>query len=127
MRLPMHLAPVIAAAERPSALGPDLLHAIWTEGVVLYARAGLIARLQPDGLAPWTLVRFSVARARPSERVRLSRRLHGVGERPGLLRPPALTLGPGVLLLAAGQQQAVRAALDDAGASYDLWPIWREV
>jgi len=127
MRLPMHLAPLIAAAERPSALGPDLLHAIWTEGVILYARAGVVARLQPAGLAPWTLVRFSVARARPTERVRLSRRLHGVGGRPGLLRPPASALGPGALLLPAGQQEAVRAALDDAGASYDLVPIWREV
>ena len=125
-RLPMHLAPMLASAECPSELGPDLLHAVWADGVVLYARAGALARLQPPGLAPWTLVRFSVARARPAERVRLSRRLHGAAGRDGLLHPPSLALGPGVILVPAGQQQAVRDALDDVGASYDLIPVWRE-
>ena len=79
-----------------------------------------------QGLTPWTLVRFSAARARPAERVRLSRRLHGAPGRAGLLRPPSLALGPGVILVPAGQQRAVRAALDDAGASYDLIAVWRE-
>jgi predicted nucleotidyltransferase len=125
-RLPMHLAPLLASIEQPDDLGPDLLHAIWADGVVLYARAGALARLRPPGLAPWTLVRFTVARARPYERVRLSRRLHGTAGRSGLIRPPALTLGPGALLVPADLQRAVRNALDEAGATYDLLPVWRE-
>ena len=125
-RLPMHLAPLLARVDRLTDLGPELLHDLWTDGVVLYARAHGLAGLQPEGLAAWTLVRFSAARAQPHERVRLSRRLHGARGRPGIVRPPALTLGRGALLVPAGQQQAVREALDEAGATYDLIPVWRE-
>jgi len=125
-RLPMHLAPLLASADRLAALGAALLHEIWADGIVLHARAGVLAQLQPDRLAPWTVVRFSVARAAPHVRVRLSRRLHGVGDRPGLIHPPALTLGRGALLVPADQQQSVREALDDVGATYDLIPVWRE-
>ncbi|MBI2940835.1 MAG: nucleotidyltransferase domain-containing protein [Chloroflexi bacterium] len=125
-RLPMHLAPLLASVDRPGDLGPDLIHALWADGIILYARAGALARFQPPGLAPWTLIRFSVARARPAERVRLSRRLHGARGRPGILALPALVLGPGAILVPGSQQQAVRAALDEAGATYDLIPVWRE-
>ena len=34
--------------------------------------------------------------------------------------------GPGALLIPADWEQAVRAALDEAGATYDFFPIWRE-
>jgi predicted nucleotidyltransferase len=126
LRLPMHLAPMLASIDRPEDLGPDLIHAIWADGIVLYARAGALARLGPPGLSPWTLVRFTATRARPSERVRLSRRLHGTGRRPGIVRSPAVLLGPGALLIPVEQQRAVRNALDEAGAVYDLFPVWRE-
>lgn len=125
-RLPMHLAPLLANVDRPSDLGPDLIHAIWTDGVILYGSASALARLRPPGLTPWTAVRFSVARARPAERVKLSRRLHGLAGRPGIVRPPGITLGPGALLVPGEQQSAVRDALDEAGATYDLIPVWRE-
>jgi hypothetical protein len=122
----MHLAPLVASVERPDEWGPDLLHAIWSEGIVLYARAGLLARFRPPGLAPWTLARFSAAKSAPTDRVRLSRRLHGSGKRPGIIRPPALALGPGVVLVPGHMQQILRDALDESGATYDLFPIWRE-
>ena len=124
-RLPMHLAPLLASVEQPETLGADLLHDIWRDGQVLYARAAALAFLQPDGLTPWALIRFSAARASPRERVRLSRRLHGMAGRPGLVHPPSLTLGPGTLLVAASQAQAVRTALEEAGAAYDVLPVWR--
>lgn len=124
-RLPMHLAPLLASAD-PRELGAELLHDLWRDAVVLYAQAAALVRLRPIGLAPWTLFRFSLSGARPGERVRLSRRLHGLAGRPGLVRPPGLTLGRGVLLVPATQYAAVRDALDEAGASYDAIPIWRE-
>src|SRR3954470_22439184 len=70
-RLPVHLAPLLASVDRPADLGPDLIHALWADGVVLFARAGALARLLPDGLTPWTLARYSVARAPAADRVRL--------------------------------------------------------
>src|SRR5262249_594123 len=125
-RLPMHLSPLLAGVDRPEDLGPDLIHAIWADGVVLYAEAGVLARLQPPGLSPWTVVRFSGAGAAPAEGGRLGRRRRGRGKRAGILRAPARVLGPGALLVPAGQQRAVRDALDEAGATYDLLPVWRE-
>jgi predicted nucleotidyltransferase len=125
--LPMHLAPLVVQASRPDDLGPSLLHSLWSDGVILFARAGWLARLQPTGLAPFALVRFASSRASPSERVRLSRKLHGTGGRRGILGPGSLTLGPGVLLLPAGQLAPIRAALDEAGSSYDVIAVWREV
>lgn len=129
LRLPMHLAPLLASVGHVGHmedLGPDLLHDLWRDGVVLYAEAAALALLQPRGLSPWTLFRFSAAKAAPNERVRLSRRLHGLSGRPGLIRPPALRLGRGALLVPASLEQAVRAALDEAGAVYDPIPVWRE-
>lgn len=125
-RLPMHIAPLLASVDRPQDLGPDLLHSIWAEGVILYAKAGALARLQPKGLAPYTLVRFSLKGAHPKEKVRLSRRLHGMKGKGGILGPQAMTLGRGVLLIPAAQETAVREALDEAGATYDMIPVWRE-
>jgi hypothetical protein len=129
-RLPMHLAPLLAnTAHAGDVLGGDLLHAVWCDGIVLYARAGALSRLLPrGGLSAWSLVRFRMAAAPAAERVQLSRRLHGRrASQAGLVHPPSLVLGPGVLLLAAEQTAAVTQALDAAGASYDLLPVWREV
>jgi predicted nucleotidyltransferase len=127
-RLPMHLAPLLASTDHPEQLGADLLHALWRDGIVLYAQAGALGRLLPrNNLSAWSLVRFHVAAAPAAERTQLSRRLHGRHPgQPGLVRPPSLVLGPGVLLLAAEQTAAVTHALDAAGATYDLLPVWRE-
>lgn len=122
----MHLAPLLASVARVDDLGPALLHAIWTDGIVLYGQASALARLQPVGLAPWALIQFSTTNLPASERVRLSRHLHGVGTRPGIIRPPAITLGRGVLLVLGRQQQTVRDVLDAVGAIFDAIPVWRE-
>lgn len=124
-RLPMRLAPMISSARRPDDLGADLMHDLWHDGVVLYGQAHALAALQPDTLVPWTLFRFSASKAAPSERVHLSRRLHGSRERPGLVRPPALVLGRGALLVPADQHRPVLEALEVAGATYDIIPVWR--
>ena len=42
-RLPMHLAPLLISVDQAQDLGPTLLHAIWTDGIVLFARAPLPA------------------------------------------------------------------------------------
>jgi predicted nucleotidyltransferase len=124
-RLPMHLAPMLAAAEQPEKLGEDLVGSLWRDAVILYGEASWLASIQPEGLAPWTLVRFSVAQAEARERVKLSRRLHGYGSRPGLIRPPALVVGRGAVLVPAELRQQVVEALDEAGALYDLIEVWR--
>jgi len=126
-RLPVHLAPLVADASDPAALGPALLHELWTDGVVLYGETAALAALQPSGLAPWNVVRFSLRATPSSERVRLARRLHGSGTRPGIIRLPGLDLARGAAFVPAEQIRAVRAALDDAGATYDIIPVWREV
>jgi predicted nucleotidyltransferase len=125
-RLPMHLVPLIAAANAPDELGPDLLHAIWTDGVVLFGEAAALGLLQPSGLAPWYVVRFSAADRPPSSGVQLSRLLHGRGGRPGLVRPPALALGRGALLVPATQVRSIREVLDEVGATYDVVAVWRD-
>ncbi|MEM4360204.1 MAG: nucleotidyltransferase domain-containing protein [Candidatus Bilamarchaeaceae archaeon] len=126
-RLPMHIAPLLASVDLPHELGPDLLHDIWADGVVLYAKAGALARLQPKGLAPYVLVRFSLRGAPDKEKVRLSRRLHGSKGKGGILGPQAITLGRGVVLVPANQQAILREVLDEAGATYDMIQVWREV
>lgn len=124
--LPMHLAPLIANVRQPGELGPELLHAIWSDGVVLFAEAPALATLQPEGLAPWTAVRFSTADLPRADAVRLSRRLHGRDGQPGLVHLPAVELARGALLLPARQAQVVRDALDEVGATYDAIPVWRQ-
>lgn len=126
-RLPVHLAPLVAEAAEPAELGPALLHELWTDGVVLYGEAAALAMLQPGGLAPWSVVRFSLQGTLPKERVRLARRLHGTPGKPGIIRPPGLNLARGAALVPAEQARAVQAALDEAGATYDILPVWREV
>ncbi|MCL5264667.1 MAG: nucleotidyltransferase domain-containing protein [Chloroflexi bacterium] len=125
-RLPIHIAPLLASIDRPEDLGPELLHNIWADGIILYGEAGALVRLQPKGLTPWTIVRFRVADIPPEDKVRLSRRLHGMKKRGGILGPRAVALGRGVVLIPATQEAAVREALDDAGATYDMFPVWRE-
>ena len=124
-RLPMHLAPLLAGAERPRDLGNDLLHTLWAEGIVLYAEAGALAQLRPEELSPYAIIRFSLAGARPAEKVRLSRRLHGQKGIGAALGAGAHVLGPGVLLLPAAQTARIRTLLDEAGAVYDVIQVWR--
>lgn len=122
----MHLALLIADPRFPDELGSDLLHAIWTDGVVLYAEAAALALLQPSGLVPWEVISFTGKRLTAAKRVELSRRLYGRGGREGLVVLPGLALGPGVVLLPPTQALWVKDALDEIGASYDSFPIWRE-
>ncbi len=89
-------------------------------------QAAALATLQTGELAPWNVVRFSLHQARPRERVRLARRLHGRPGRPGVIRLPGLDLARGAAFVPADQARAVRTALDDAGATYDMIPVWRE-
>ncbi|MGI8912784.1 MAG: nucleotidyltransferase domain-containing protein [Chloroflexota bacterium] len=126
-RLPVHVAPLLADSAKPAALGPELLHDLWTDGVVLFGEAAALAALRPGELAPWSVVRFSLHNVPPRDRVRLARRLHGRSERPGIIRLPGLDLARGAAFVPTDQARAVRAALDDAGAAYDIIPVWREV
>jgi predicted nucleotidyltransferase len=125
-RLPVHISPLVAEADDPDPLGPALLHELWTDGIVLYGEAAALGRLQPGGLAPWSAVRFSVKGTAPKARVRLARRLHGASGKPGIIRLPGLNLARGAALLPAEQARATRAALDEAGATYDAIPVWRD-
>lgn len=124
-RLPMHLAPLFASVGDRAALPNALLRDIWRDGVVLHGDASTLAELRPEGLVPWSVVRFSV-HGTPAERVRLSRQLHGHAGRPGLVQRPAIRLGRGALLIPVSQETAVRAALDGVGATYDIIAAWRE-
>lgn len=126
-RLPVHLAPLVASVAEPGALGSSLLHEIWTDGVILYGEASELARLQPRGLAPWDVVRFSLRGTTSRERVRLARRLHGTAGKPGIIRLPGIDLARGAALVPSEQARLVRDALDEAGATYDIIPVWREV
>ncbi|HZQ98797.1 MAG TPA: hypothetical protein VFC93_08270 [Chloroflexota bacterium] len=64
---------------------PHMQHEIWTDGVVLFGEMSALATMRPDGLSLWHVVRFTLKNASPAERNRLSRRLHGMGARPGVL------------------------------------------
>lgn len=124
-RLPMHLAPLLSGVEDSATLTAQLLHDLWRDAVVLYAEAPALALLRPSGLAPWAVVRFSL-HGTPADRVRLSRRLHGMSGRGGIVKLPGLTLGRGALLVPVAQEEPVRGALDEAGATYDMITVWRE-
>jgi predicted nucleotidyltransferase len=125
-RLPMHLALLVDDPASPRALDAGLLHGVWTDGVVLHARAGVLVRAQPRGLVPWTLVRYAINRLPPRDRTRLMRRLHGRGGCPGVVRPPAVALGPGVVLVPPEHRQGVLDALEEAGAVVDAVRVWRD-
>ena len=114
-RLPVHLAPLIAEVGKLEELGTALLHEILTDGIVLFGQASALASLQPGGLAPWNVVRFSLQGTPARERVRLARRL------------PGLNLARGAAFLPTDQTRAVRSALEEAGADFDILPVWREV
>jgi len=96
-----------------------------SNGVVLYADAVALVLLQSRDLVPWEVIRFTGKQLSAAKRVDLSRRLYGRGEREGLVVPPGLSPGPGVVLLPPTQAQKVKDALDESGASYDVFPIWR--
>jgi len=123
-RLPMHLAPLLAGVEDRAAITPELLHDLWRDGVALSAETAALALLRPDALTPWAVIRFSI-RGEQSDRVQLSRKLHGRAGRVGIVQPPGLTLGRGALLVPVAQQEQVTRALDEAGATYDVLPVWR--
>ena len=126
-RLPVHLAPLIAEMGKPEELGSALLHEIFTDGIVLFGSASALTNLQPIGLAPWNVIRFSLHGASARERVRLARRLHGTANRPGIIRLPGLDLARGAAFVPADQVRAVRDALEEAGAVFDIIPVWRDV
>jgi|GEM_PF-1472047 len=126
-RLPVHLAPLIAEAGKPEELSSALLHEILTDGIVLFGQTSALASLQPGSLAPWNVVRFSLQGTPARERVRLACRLHGTKTRPGIIRLPGLNLARGAAFLPVDQTRAVRAALEEAGAAFDIVPVWREV
>jgi predicted nucleotidyltransferase len=125
-RLPVHLTPLIVEAGQRDELGSSLVHKLWVDGVILYAEAAALAELQPQGLCPWDVVRFSLPHVPPRDRVRLARRLHGRPGRPGIIHRPGLDLARGAALVPADQTRAVQDALDEAGATYDMIPVWRE-
>ncbi len=125
-RLPVHISPLVAEADDSESLGPTLLHELWTDGIVLYGEAAALARLQPGGLAPWSAVRFSLKGTASKARVRLARRLHGASGKLGIIRLPGLNLARGAALVPAEQARAVQTALDEAGATYDAIPVWRD-
>ena len=134
--LPFHLSPLLASLDRLGEVGDDLLHAIAREGVVLYGLASALDRFIPQHLAPAVIITFSLKEASAAERMRLNRRLHGYtawrqqdGRRaravyPGLITPPAQSLGKGVLLVPGERRAVVIEALQDAGATYSEIPIW---
>lgn len=124
-RLPMHLAPLLAGVEDRATITPALLHDLWRDGVALYVETAALALLRPNAMTPWAIVRFSI-RGSQSDRVQLSRKLHGREGRAGIVQPPGLTLGRGALLVPVAQQESVTRALDEAGATYDALPVWRE-
>lgn len=125
-RLPMHLAPLLAGVEDRATITPELLHDLWRDGVALYAHTAALALLRPSpsAMAPWAVIRFSI-RGTQSERVQVSRKLHGREGRAGIVQPPGLTLGRGALLVPVAQQEKVTRTLDEAGATYDVLPVWR--
>jgi hypothetical protein len=125
-RLTVDLSTFTVEMGKREDLPTHMQHEIWTDGVVLFGEMSALATMRPDGLALWHVVRFTLKDASPAERNRLSRRLHGMGARTGVLRPPAYPLGRGALFVPADQARAVADVLDEAGAMYDMTPVWRE-
>jgi hypothetical protein len=125
-RLPMDLSTFTVEVGKRDDLPTHMQHEIWTDGVVLFGEMSALATMRPDGLSLWHVVRFTLKNATAAERNRLSRRLHGLGGRAGVLRKPAYQLGRGGLFVPADQARAVADVLDEAGANYDMTPVWRD-
>jgi hypothetical protein len=122
----MHLSVVFAATAQD--LGPDLLHSVWSEGLVLFGRAAVLACLLPGGLAPWVIYRFSARGLPASRQVQLSRLVRGRSrQQRGVVKPPGLLLGRGAALVPADQSARLRTAFDELGIVYDAVPVWRSV
>lgn len=135
-RLPVHVSPLLASLDNLGGLGNDLVHAIASDGVVLYGQLSALARFVPGQFTPATIITFSLPGASTAERMRLRRRLHGYtawrerdGQRQrvtyaGLITPPARSLGPGVLLVPGERRGVVLQALDEVGATYTETSVW---
>lgn len=135
-RLPVHISPLLASLDGLGEMGDDLVHAIATEAIILYGQLSTLTRFVPQQPSPATIITFSLPDARSAVRMRLNRRLHGYaawrtrnGQRrrvtyPGLITPPARSLGPGVLLVPGERRSAVREALDEAGAIFTETGVW---
>ena len=134
--LPVHVSPLLASLDHLEEMGDALVHAIACEGVVLHGQVAALARFVPQQQSPVTIITFSLKGASPAVRMRLNRRLHGYkawrnigGQRervtyPGLITPPARSLGGGVLLVPGEQRAAVLSALVEAGAVYSEISAW---
>jgi len=134
--LPVHITPLLASLDHLEELGSEFVHSIACDGVILYGRSDALARFIPGQQTPAVIIVFTLKDAPPAVRMRLNRRLHGYtawrkvnGQRkrvryPGLITPPARSLGKGVLLVPGERRAAVIAALAEAGAVYSEIPVW---
>jgi predicted nucleotidyltransferase len=135
-RLPVHISPLLASLDELDRLGNDLVHAVASEGIILYGQLSALTRFLPRQLTPAAIITFSLPDATPAVRMRLNRRLHGYaawrtrnGQRqrvtyPGLITPPARSLGPGVLLVPGERRAAVLKALNETGATHTETDVW---
>jgi len=135
-RLPIHISPLLTSLDELDGMGDNLVHAIVSEGIILYGQLSALTRFVPQQPTPATIITFSLPDARSAVRMRLNRRLHGYaawrtrsGERQrvtytGLITPPARSLGPGVLLVPGERRSAVLEALDEAGAIHTETSVW---
>ena len=135
-RLPVHISPLLGALDELDKLGDGLVHAVASEGVILFGQRSALYCFVPQQPAPATIISFSLHNATPAVRMRLNRRLHGYaawrtrdGQRtqvsyPGLITPPSRSLGRGVLLVPGERRASVIEALEEAGATYTETNVW---
>ena len=72
------------------------------------------------------VLRFSAAGLSPTQRVQLSRLVHGRARgQLGKVHPPGLLLGRGAALVPPEQAAALRTAFDELGVVYDAVSVWR--
>ncbi len=135
-RLPVHISPLLGALDELDKLGDGLVHAVASEGVILFGQMSDLYCFVPQQPTPATVITFSLHNATPAVRMRLNRRLHGYaawrtrdGQRTqvsytGLITPPSRSLGRGVLLVPGGRRAPVIEALEEAGATYTEANVW---